>query len=309
MDTGASISVFPHISSLPGSKLNLVSADGSAIRSWRKKKLNLQFGKRHFYWTFTLANVDRPILGADILSNKNLLVDISRRRLLDAATLQPFTSNLKVTDSVICSTDLFNSKVYKDMLSEFPEIIGTDLKGGGSLHGTRHHIVTSGPPVFARSRRLDSGKLAAAKTEFSAMEKAGIVRRSSSSWASPLHVVQKPDGSWRPCGDYRRLNTVTQPDRYPVPNIQDLSSRLAGCNFFSKLDLVKGYYQVPMAPEDIPKTAIVTPFGLYEFFKMPFGLRNAGQTFQRLMDKICTGLDFTFVYLDDVLIFNYYFQL
>ena len=115
-------------------------------------------------------------------------------------------------------------------------------------------------------------------------------------------MVLKTDGTWRTCGDYRRLNNVTKPDRYPVPNVQDLSSRLAGCTVFSKLDLEKGYYQVPMLPEDVPKTAVVTPFGLFEFLKMPFGLRNAGQTFQRLMDQVCSGLNFTFVYLDDVLI-------
>jgi hypothetical protein len=86
-------------------------------------------------------------------------------------------------------------------------------------------------------------------------------------------MVQKPDGSWRPCGDYRRLNLVTQPDKYPVPNIQDLSSRLHGCTVFSKLDLRKGYYQIPMAAADVPKTAVITPFGLFKFLRMPLGSR------------------------------------
>ena len=134
------------------------------------------------------------------------------------------------------------------------------------------------------------------------MEEAGVIQRSSSPWASPLHMVPKPDGSWRPCGDYRRLNNATVHDRYPVPNIADFSTRLNGCKYFTKLDLVKGYYQVPMAAEDVPKTAIITPFGLFEFLKMPFGLKCAGQTFQRLMDEVCAGLPFTFVYIDDVLI-------
>jgi cytoskeleton-associated protein 5 len=87
-------------------------------------------------------------------------------------------------------------------------------------------------------------------------------------------MVPKPNGSWRPCGDYRRLNTVTTPDKYPLPNLQDLSSQLHGAAVFSKLDLEKGYYQVPMQPADVPKTAIITPFGLFEFNYMPFGLRN-----------------------------------
>jgi hypothetical protein len=115
-------------------------------------------------------------------------------------------------------------------------------------------------------------------------------------------MVPKPDGSFRPCGDYRRLNTVTEDDRYPLPSIQDFTANLAGCTIFSKIDLVKGYHQVPMAEEDIPKTAICTPFGLFEYIFMPFGLKNAAQTFQRLMDRLFRHLPFVFVYLDDILI-------
>jgi Reverse transcriptase (RNA-dependent DNA polymerase) len=89
-------------------------------------------------------------------------------------------------------------------------------------------------------------------------------------------MVMKKDGTWRPCGDYHRLNAATVPDKYPVPNIQDMSAKLSGCSVFSLLDLKKGYYQVPVAEEDIPKTAVTTPFGLFEFCRMPFGLRNAG---------------------------------
>jgi hypothetical protein len=123
---------------------------------------------------------------------------------------------------------------------------------------------------------LDAEKLKAAKDEFLEMERAGIVRRSTSCWASPLHMVRKADGSWWPCGDYRRLNVQTSLDLYTCPNMADLSARLAGCTVFSKLDLKKGYFQVPVHPEDISKTAIITPFGLFEFVQMPFGLRNAG---------------------------------
>ena len=115
-------------------------------------------------------------------------------------------------------------------------------------------------------------------------------------------MVPKPDGSWRPCDDYRRLNNITRPDCYPLPYIRDFTNNLRGCTVFSKLDLVKGYHQVPMDPQDVCKTAIVTPFGLFEFLSMPFGLKNAAQTFQRLMDRIFRGLPFVFVSLDDVLV-------
>jgi len=105
-----------------------------------------------------------------------------------------------------------------------------------------------------------------------------------------------------PCGNYRHLNDATTPDRYPVPHIQDFSAHLAGTLVFSKADLVRGYHQVPMHPLDIPKTAVITPFGLFEFLRMPFGLKNAAQTFQRLMDSVLRDLPFVFVYLDDILV-------
>ena len=134
------------------------------------------------------------------------------------------------------------------------------------------------------------------------MERLNIIRRSSSQWSSPLHMVKKSNGAWRPCGDFRRLNDSTIDDRYPLPHIQDVNSRLHGKIVFSKLDLVRGYHQIPVAEKDIPKTAIITPFGLYEFLRMPFGLKNAAQSFQRLMDGVLQELECCFVYLDDILI-------
>jgi cleavage and polyadenylation specificity factor subunit 1 len=131
---------------------------------------------------------------------------------------------------------------------------------------------------------------------------AGIIRRSASAWSSPLHMVAKKDGSWRPCGDFRLLNVLTSEDKYPLPNMADLSSRLDGCTVFSKLDLQKGYLQVPVAATDVCKTAIITPFGLFEFLRMPFGLKNASMTFQRMMDRIFFDLPCVFIYLDDLLV-------
>ncbi len=188
----------------------------------------------------------------------------------------------------------------KLLLQKFPSILLSGDVKPTPTHGVEHHIHTgSHPPVFAKSRRLNPENLQIAKAEFKRLESAGIIRSSTLPWASPLHMIPKKDGSWRPCGDYRRLNLVTTPDKYPLPNMKDLSNGLHGCTVFSKIDLVKGYHQIPVAVDDIPKTAIITPFGLFEYLFTPFGLSNAAQTFQRMMDRTTDGLEGVFAYMDD----------
>ena len=134
------------------------------------------------------------------------------------------------------------------------------------------------------------------------METAGIIRRSNAPWSSPLHIVWKSAGGWRPCGDYRHLTAATIDDQYPLPHIQDFNCHLTKATVFSKIDLVRGYHQIPMAADSIPKTVIATPFELWEFLRMPFGLKNAALTFQRLMDGFFQELPFVYLYLNDILV-------
>lgn len=114
-------------------------------------------------------------------------------------------------------------------------------------------------------------------------------------------MVPKPEvGAWRRCRDFRKLNAQTVPDKYPIPHLH-FSVCLKGATVFTKLGLKKAFYQIPVA-EDIHRTAITTPFGMYEFARMPFGLWNAAQSFQRLIDEVLRGFSFTFAYIDDVVI-------
>ena len=142
------------------------------------------------------------------------------------------------------------------------------------------------------------------RKDFLELEKQGIVRRSTSPWSSPLLVLKKPDGSYRSCGDYRRLNNVTVKDRYNLPLLRDFQHLLAGKKVFSSIDLTKAYYQINVAKDSIPKTAVITPFGLWVFLKLPFGVCNAVPTFQKTIDAIFSDFDFIFCYLDDILIFS-----
>ncbi len=142
------------------------------------------------------------------------------------------------------------------------------------------------------------------------MQSLGVIRPSSSDWASPIVLVKKKDGSLRFCVDYRELNSVTKSDLFPLPRIDDLLDQLGKSRFFSTLDLASGYWQVQVHPNSMEKTAFITHQGLYEFMVMPFGLKNAPAVFQRLMQQVLRGLNpddgvpFVSVYLDDILVFS-----
>jgi hypothetical protein len=191
---------------------------------------------------------------------------------------------------------------YSRLLGEFPAVVCASKQLPPVSHDVVHHIVTHGPPIASKLRKLDVEKLAAAKAEFKQLEEDDIIQRSTSPWSSPLHMVRKEDGSWRPCGDFRRLNLVTEPDVYPLPNMLDFAAKAAGCTVFSKIDLRKGYHQIPVNPADVQKTAITTPFGLFEYKRMHFGLRNAGPSFQRHVDRAIRDCQAPFAWVDDIVI-------
>ena len=175
----------------------------------------------------------------------------------------------------------------------------------------QHEIrVTDPKPVHSKIYRYPPCHKEEVNKQINKMLQQGIIRPSVSPYSSPLWVVpKKSDASgekkWRIVVDYRNLNNVTVGDAYPLPNIEEILDQLGHSNYFTTLDLANGFHQIPMKPEDAPKTAFSTPTGIYEFLRMPFGLRNAPACFQRLMNIVLTGLQGLqcFVYLDDIVLY------
>jgi hypothetical protein len=149
-------------------------------------------------------------------------------------------------------------------------------------------------------------ELAELKTQLQELLDKGYIRPSSSPYGCPALFVKKKDGSLRMCVDYRPLNAVTIKNKYPLPRIDVLFDQLAGAKVFSKIDLCSGYHQIKIRPCDIPKTASITRYGLYEFLVMSFGLTNAPAYFMYLMNSMfMKELDkFIVVLIDDILIYS-----
>ena len=200
-----------------------------------------------FTWRFVVADVMCPIIGADFLRHKGLLVDLKNNRLLLLDDLSSVDIALIQSSSISTIVEPNkSSNKFQDVLLEFPGLTSQVLKKGNLKHPIRHNIITEGRPIKQKFRRLDPKKLKAAKQEFKKLVEMGVLKRSNSPWASPLHMVKKKSEEWRQCGDYRRLNSATVPDSYPLPHIQDFASQLAGAKIFSKIDLVKAYHQIPV---------------------------------------------------------------
>lgn len=161
-------------------------------------------------------------------------------------------------------------------------------------------------PVRQPYRRIVPSQYEMVKNHIQQLLDSKVIRESSSPYSSPIVLVTKKDGSLRLCVDYRQLNSRTRRDSYPLPRIEESLDALSGARWFSTLDLASGYNQVPVAEKDKFKTAFCTPFGLFEFNRMPFGLCNAPGTFQRLMERMFGDCRYQSVllYLDDVVVFS-----
>ena len=198
------------------------------------------------------------------------------------------------------------SKLH-EMLRGYADVISQNDGDLGKTNLVKHRIDTQGAnPIRQPVRRLPIQQRKEVQGMLHDMLKKGVIEHSHSPWASPIVLVKKRDGSHRFCIDFRRVNAVTKKDAQPLPRIDDTLDVLAGSSWFSTLDLASGYWQVGMEECDREKTAFATPFGLFQFKVMPFGLCNAPATLQRLMELVLSGVHWSvcLVYLDDIIIFS-----
>lgn len=191
------------------------------------------------------------------------------------------------------------------LLRCIPDQLFMDTPGRTEL--VSHSIVLKdSKPIRQQMYRVPEKLLPEMKAELQMMQQFGIIEPSSSEWSSPIVLVPKKDGTLRFCLDFRKLNSISKFDPYPMPRVDELVERLGKAKYLSTLDLCKGYWQVPLKPECKEFTAFRTPFGHFHFCVLPFGLHGAPATFQRMMDQLLHGTeDYAAAYLDDIIIFSH----
>jgi hypothetical protein len=155
-------------------------------------------------------------------------------------------------------------------------------------------------PMF----RYSPAELAEMTSQVNELLQAGLIQKSTSPFGALVLFVKKKTGEFRMCVDYRALNKVTLPNRYPLPRKDDLLDRMQGAKVFSSLDLLSAYHQIRLVDDDVVLTAFKTPFGLFEYEAMPFGLTNDPSVFMAAMNDVLQGLSFVSVYIDNILIFS-----
>ena len=208
------------------------------------------------------------------------------------------------------STTLFQPVSLEDLLNEFDHLFSQSDDDYGCINLVQHRIriKPDQPPIAVRPYRASPAVQDEIRRQVNMLLKNGIIRPSESPWAAAVTMVKKSDegNEKRMCPDYRPINDITIDDKFPLPNINDTIDRLRGAKYFTKLDIRWGYWHVMMHPDDIEKTAFVTADGHFEWLRMPFGLKNAPATFQRIIQVILGDLRFTicFNYLDDIVIFS-----
>lgn len=311
------------------SERNFSVADGSSqVRKVLSASVNVSLQGRIIHTQFqVLPGADtKTLLGRDFIVNAGMILDVPQgiwwfSNAPDECYdfIGEYTLPLDTTELMTAETDCvglrddegssLNSK-QKDALNNFIQRRSDQFAPTGpATDFATHRIKVSDnqEPTASPLYRMSPTKKEALKKELERLLEEDVIEECESPWAANVVLVTKKDGGTRLCIDYRKLNAVTEADRYPLPRIEDILHAAKTSEHMTTLDLRAGYFQVSVHPDDRDKTAFITPLGTYRFKRMPMGLRNSGATFQRLMDRFKSNLPETttvLAYLDDLVILS-----
>lgn len=334
VDTGASISVIDetlltadHKKAVkPTTPPKVVSCTGAQLRLTGTIDLLVTIADRN---VLVEAYVGRGvtkclILGMDFLSTHACSLDIRRRRLkLDQRRTKPAGSG---NDRLVCSAvpkrdwspwiqHLAGAErqAMARLFDEFADVFAADKDDLGETSLVEHYIPTGNArPIRSRPYRVPQALKAEVERQIEHQLRLGVIEKSKSPWAAPVVMHPKTDdhSEWRFCINFKGLNGVTHKDAYPLPRIDETLEALHGSTIFSTLDLASGYWQVRVAKIDREKTAFITPSGLYQYIRMPFGVTGGPATFQRLMERVIEPVHgkCAYVYLDDIVVHSKSFE-
>ena len=210
------------------------------------------------------------------------------------------SENLKILGTFLSHLSDSRAGDVQKLIESFP-VLFSDVPS--RTHVLSHDIdVGDHLPIKQHAYRVNPTKREVMRSEVQYLVDHGLAGPSSSSWSSPCILVPKPDSTFRFCTDYRKVNAVTKPDSFPLPRMEDCVDRVGSAHVVTKLDLLKGYWQVPLTPRAAEISAFVTPECFMQYSVMAFGLRNAPASFQRLMNKVLAGIQNCEVYLDDIVL-------
>ncbi|UYV64131.1 K02A2.6-like, partial [Cordylochernes scorpioides] len=307
VDTGATVSIInwrlfkrTRLQLQPNSDIHISQADG-VTRTCGSLQTKVRIDKLIKPVTLhVMKNFQYPLLiGLDVASLFNLLIDVKDKTI--------YTKFDGLQNPILVNhLEEIREHELKELLEHNRNVFSQHAIDMGKV-AIQHKIITkSEQPISLRPYRRPLKEYEEIAEQVKELLEHKLIRISDSPWAFPVVMVPKKDGNKRMCIDYRRLNEITLDDRQPLPHIQDMFDRLHGSRFFSTLDVAWGYWQIEMDPQSIQKTAFVTNDGHYEFLVMPFGLKNAASTFQRIIQHILGELLWkgTCSFQDDILVYT-----
>ena len=230
------------------------------------------------------------------------------------------SEDINLTKSDPASSKLQNSDILKDLdqkLSHLDPVQRKELKH--LIHQYEHLFpdiptrtdkiyhdvnVEDSQPVKQHPYRMNPTKQKYLKEEIQYLLDNDFIEPSQSEWSSPCILVPKPDGSYRMCTDYRKVNNLSKTDTFPIPRMDDCIDKIGNSKYITKFDLLKGFWQIPLTERAKEFSAFVTPDGLYHYKVMPFGMKNSPATFQRLINTIIAGIEHCDAYIDDAIIYS-----